>query len=180
MKKISETIYEENIELNENVKLRETVRAVILNEKDEVFMLYSKLYNDYTFPGGGIKPLEKHMEGLKRELKEEVGAVDIDVLSPLGYIEEIRYGINSSNNVYRQKSYYYLCNINEIGETNYVGHENEQGLEMRWVSIDEVIDHNEKVNNLRDEELNKGFKTVLIRENAVLNYIKGNLWEDLK
>jgi len=29
-------------------------------------MLYSSLYDDYTFPGGGLKEDESHLDALKR------------------------------------------------------------------------------------------------------------------
>lgn len=172
MKRISKAIVEDSISEIDKFKVRNTVRAVVLNEKNEVYMLYSKLYDDYTFPGGGIKDDETHIEALKREIKEEVGAQTLKVIEPLGFVEEFRYGINSTNNIYKQISYYYICEFENIKTPKYIGREKNQGLEMRWVKIDDAIKYNELINKKRDTLENKGFKTVLIRENNVLKYIK--------
>lgn len=173
MIKISDTIIEDGIEdINPN-RFRQTVRGIIL-EEDQVFMLYSEKFNDYTFPGGGIKDDEDHTEALKRELNEELGADDIRVLKPIGFTEEIRYGINSTNNTYLQTSYYYLVDVKNFSKPNYVGREKEQGLSKRLVSFEEAINHNQLVYETRDEEKWKGFKTVLLRENSVLKYIGDN------
>lgn len=170
MKKIGNTIIEEGVLINNSLKYRTTVRAVILKE-NQVLMLYSEMFDDYTFPGGGIKEDESLIEGLKRELYEELGANKINVINELGYIEEIRHGISGSDSVYNQKSYYYICTIEEIGKPNFVGREKEDNLISVYKDINEIISHNEKT--LKDHNhQQKGFKTVLIRENRVLKYIK--------
>lgn len=170
MKKIGNIIVEPGIKDIDVLKHRNTVRGVILKD-NLVYMLYSKLYNDYTFPGGGVKQDEDHLETLERELKEELGALRVEILGEVGFTEELRYGVNGSGSIYKQTSYYYYCNILEFGKPSYDGRENEQGLEGKWVSIDEVIKHNLKV-VLDERENSKGFQTVLVRENLVLEYIK--------
>lgn len=164
------TIVESGIIIKDDIKTRTTIRGVVFNN-DKVLMLYSKKYNDYIFPGGGIKEAESHEECLKRELYEEVGAHKVKMIEPIGYIEEIRHGISGSDSVYNQKSYYYACIIDEIGEPNFVGRENEDVLETVYVEIDEVIKHNNKIVKDKNHQ-QKGFKTVLIRENTALKYIK--------
>ncbi|HKL95546.1 MAG TPA: NUDIX domain-containing protein [Haploplasma sp.] len=173
MIKIGNTIIEPGIKEVDQIKTRTTVRGVLIKD-DLVYMLYSKLYNDYTFPGGGVKEDEDLVETLKRELYEEIGAKEVSVSDHLGYTEELRYGISGSNSIYKQTSHYYLCDVTSFGKPNYVGRELEQGLEAKWVNIDEVIKHNELVT--KEERTNsKGYQTVLVRENTVLNYIKESL-----
>lgn len=170
MEKIGSTIIEEGIMIKGHIKTRITIRGVVFKD-DKVLMLYSKKYNDYIFPGGGIKKGETHEECLKRELYEEVGANKVKMTEPIGYIEEIRHGISGSDSVYNQKSYYYACIIDEIGKPNFVGRENEDILETIYIDINEVINHNNKI--IKDENhQQKGFKTVLIRENMALKHIK--------
>ena len=168
--KIGNTIIENGIKDNEKIKQRTTVRAIILY-KDRVLMLYSEKYNDFIFPGGGIKKDETHEEALKRELYEEVGARKVEVIKLLGYIEEKRHGISGSDSVYNQKSYYYICKIGQIGEPNFVGREKEDVLKAKYVDIDDVIKHNSKIIKDKNHQ-QKGFKTVLLRENRVLKYMK--------
>lgn len=177
MIKIGETIIEAGISTNKPNRKRETVRGVILKDK-QVYLLYSSKFNDYTFPGGGIKDNEEHVETLKRELREELGAIDIEIVAPIGYTEEIRYGINSTNNTYLQTSYYYLVDVGEFVAPNYVGREKNQGLSKRLVNIYEAINHNKIVYETRNEKKWKGFKTVLLRENLVLKYI-GDKYEKI-
>lgn len=172
MKMISNVIYED-IKLVPN-KSRKTVRGIIINEDNEVLLLYSKKFNDYTFPGGGLKEDEDHVEALSRELREEIGAKIVKVLDSVGYIDEIRYGISGSNSVYKQRSYYYLCMIGDIAKPNYQKRELDQGLEAKWVKIDDAINHNSIVLKDNLHQAN-GLKTVLLREEKVLKYIKKEL-----
>lgn len=178
MMKIAETIIEQGITEIGKFKRRTTVRGVYLNEKGEVLMLYSSHFNDYTFPGGGVKADEDKIEALKRELSEEIGARDINVKRSIGHISEIRYGISGTNSLYRQTSHYYLCEINGFGATNHIGREREQGLEAKWVTIAEAIAHNTMIHET-DRQYKKGLKTVLLRENAVLAYIKEHINEEI-
>ncbi|HHW79641.1 MAG TPA: NUDIX domain-containing protein [Acholeplasmataceae bacterium] len=173
--KIGKIIIEDNLNYKDlkTAKKRKTVRAVILNSKNQVLMLYSKLFDDYTFPGGGIKSDESKSEALKRELLEEIGAYNTKIIKRLGHTIELKYSIGKSNNIYKQKSYYYLCRVDELGPTNFMGREQEQGLEAVFIDVDEAITHNKKTNEVREHSI--GMKTVLIRENRVLEKIKGSL-----
>lgn len=170
MKQIGKTIIESGININLEHKNRSTIRAVIIRD-NKVLMLYSSLYNDYTFPGGGIKASETHIDALIRELNEELGAINVDIIKPLGYTLEYRYGINSNDSIYLQKSYFYLVNTKITEQPQFIGREKEQGLHAIYVNPEEIIHHNNKINTTRG----KGFKTVLIRENIILNYILKHL-----
>ena len=135
MKKIGNTIIEDGIKTFNNLKDRKTVRAVII-KNNQVLMLYSKLFDDYTFPGGGIKNGENMEEALKRELYEELGANTVKIIKEIGYTEEVRFGIKGSDSTYLQTSYFMLCEIDDIGEPNFVGREKIQGIIPVWVNID--------------------------------------------
>ena len=172
--RIGPTIIELGLNDINCTKRRETVRAVIINNDNQVLLVYSHLFNDYTFPGGGIKSHETHEEALKRELREELGANKFVVHAYFGDTEEIRYGIHQSNDTYCQISHYYLVHILETGAQHLIERERLHGLEPRWIEIDVAITHNLSV--IQDEKhTQKGLKTVLIRENEVLNYIKERL-----
>lgn len=174
MRKIGDTIIEEGIPQTQAMKERNTVRAVITND-DKVLMLYSDKYDDYTFPGGGIKDGEGLETALQRELNEEIGVSKFKIISDVGYTVEHRFGLREDNQVYRQVSYYFLCDVLKYEEAKLVGREKHQGLKTLWVEIDEAINYNLKTNLLRVGENAKGFKTVLIRENLVLKYLQKNI-----
>ncbi len=171
MKQIGDTFIEAGVTEDGLWSERRTVRAVIINDQHQVLMLYSKAFDDYTFPGGGVKFHEDQISALKRELKEELGATHIEIIKPLGYTLEKRFGLNGSGQVYLQSSTYYLVNVHQYGETEFVGRELEHGLESRWILPEEAILHNQKVKNDLKHQ-NKGLRTVLPREEAVLNHIK--------
>lgn len=152
-------------------RLRNTVRAVILNNQGELLLVYSNYFDDFTFPGGGIKKDEKEVDGLHRELKEELGAIDLEILTYLGEVKEIRYGINQNDTIYLQTSHYYQCHIKQFGKQQLIGREIDHGLEPRWISIEQAIKHNERVIN-DEKHAQKGLKTVLKREIYVLSKIK--------
>jgi 8-oxo-dGTP pyrophosphatase MutT (NUDIX family) len=171
MKQIGEVFIEADLPQGGQFIERRTVRAVILNEKRQVLMLYSKAFDDYTFPGGGIKFMEDQKAALSRELQEELGAIGIEIIKPLGYTIEKRFGLNGSGQVYLQSSTYYLTKVHQFGATSYVGREQEHGLESRWIYPEDAILHNQKVKNDIKHQ-NPGLRTVLPREEAVLEFIK--------
>ena len=68
--------------------------------------MYSKKFNLYSFPGGGVEDNETPQEAVLREIYEETG-YKCRILKALGYIEENRGQLD-----YSQISYYYiLCTI---------------------------------------------------------------------
>jgi 8-oxo-dGTP pyrophosphatase MutT (NUDIX family) len=58
--------------------------AIILNEKKQFLMVQWKEEHDYKwhFPGGRLDEGEKEIEGLRREVKEELG-VEIEEIKPV-------------------------------------------------------------------------------------------------
>ncbi|OED59058.1 NUDIX domain-containing protein [Acholeplasma laidlawii] len=171
MRKLSDIIIEEGTEDLVIDKTRTTIRAIIC-KNDKLLMVYSPIFKDYTFPGGGMKKDEDHISALKREVKEEIGASEVFNIKPYGYIEEKRYGISNRPTVYLQTSYYYVVDVSNFGEQDLADREKEHGVEPVWVSIDEAI----HINQLSISKLNqkRGMKTVLPREIKVLESLKKN------
>ena len=170
MKALGPTIIEEGI-TGKPDKVRTTVRAVIINDKHQVLMVYSKLYNDYTFPGGGLKANEDRGKALKRELREELGAKKITILKDLGHIDEIKYGLYDRDSIYLQTSIYFLTKIEGLGKQRLEYREKEHGIKPLWVDVDDAIVHNQKVMDDMNHK-SYGLKTVLLREQVVLEKIK--------
>lgn len=171
MRRLGHLIVEEGLTKDSFQRTRQTVRGIIINDDHHICLLYSKVYDDFTFPGGGIKAEEDHECALRRELKEEIGAEDITIETLLCTTEEIRYGIRGDEHVYLQTSYYYVCQVHMFGEPTQNKLEKKQKLEHLWVSYDEAISKNLSV--MQDiNHTKKGLRTVLQRENLVLNYLK--------
>jgi dUTP pyrophosphatase len=162
-------IIEDQIDLNSSYIKRDTVRAIILKD-DKVLLCYSKYFDDYTFPGGGIKMNETHFDALKRELKEELGATKISILDFFTKVSELKYSFNDHKDIYLQTSYYYLCQINETKNQELKPRELAHGLTPVYIEISHAIKQN--INVLKDSKHNqKGLKTALLRENKVLKKI---------
>ncbi|MGF1806235.1 NUDIX domain-containing protein, partial [Aliivibrio sifiae] len=58
---------------NQKILQRNATRAIILKGED-ILLLYTERYHDYSLPGGGIDDGEDVIAGLVREIEEETGA----------------------------------------------------------------------------------------------------------
>jgi len=179
MKKISEIIIEDNLNKEyTELRVRKTARGIIFNNnRDKILMVFSKHYNDYTFPGGGIRDDEDIIEGLKRELSEEIGALEITNIREFGQLEELKNSYkHQSTNIYHQISYYFLVDVIRFGKPNLIEAEIRQGLTAVWVEPEVALKHNMIA---IDDELHQkqGIKTALIRENIILEKILGGIDE---
>jgi len=127
---------------------REIVRAILLDENDNVCLEY--LLDDdgfgprdyYETPGGGIKEGESHIDALHREVEEEVG-YKCEVISPLGEVDDYYNLINRHNH-----NYYYL-----VRRTTKVSQHLEEDEKIRiskiiWVPIDKAIELYENMQNV--------------------------------
>lgn len=170
MKKLADIIIESGLENKIPSATRLTVRAIILKDH-QLFMTYSKKFDDYMTPGGGVEENEDFIEALKRELVEEVGVV-AKTIEPIGYIEELRSGQKDA--ILYQKSHYYSVSIDHMIETQPEDYEIRFGMTPVWVSIHEVIEKNDYQirTRLKKDGLEIHPYSTLTRENIVLNYIK--------
>lgn len=98
-------------------ELRHVVRAIIIEgdklvfvhvDRDDAFGTLSYIETS----GGGAEPKEDNREGLKRELKEELG-IDVEILAYLGQVRDYYHLINRKN-----INDYYLVKVTGHGERN--------------------------------------------------------------
>jgi ADP-ribose pyrophosphatase YjhB (NUDIX family) len=128
--------------LDQSSFLRLATRGIIL-KGEEVLMLYTQRYDDYTLPGGGIDEGENQVEGLIRELTEETGAQNIRNVEAFGLYEEFRPWYKDGFDVMQMKSYCYTCEIDEeLGETNLEDYEVKNGMKAVWINVHDAIKHN--------------------------------------
>ena len=72
-------IKDEYYPFSELERKRKTVRAIVVNDKNEIALLHIKgkdRFGDrdhYETPGGGIQDNESPLDALKREINEEIG-----------------------------------------------------------------------------------------------------------
>lgn len=70
---------------------RQAVMAVIVNEESKVLIGYSPRDKSYKFPQGGLEEKENLIQGIQRELKEELNYLLFhDYISEV-YDEKVRY-----------------------------------------------------------------------------------------
>jgi len=123
---------------------RKATRAIVV-DGENILMLYTERYHDYTLPGGGLDEGEDLLEGLVRELEEETGAQNIHSIKPYGIYEEFRPWYKNDFDVMHMISYCYTCKIDrELGQTKFEDYEVKNGMEPKWINIHDAIAHNEK------------------------------------
>ena len=126
-----------------SIFIRQTTRAIVLNDEN-ILMLYTQRYHDYTLPGGGIDEGEGVIKGLVRELKEETGAKDITNIVPFGRYEEFRPWYKNGLDTMHMNSYCFTCNVhNKLGETQLEDYEMHNGMRPLWLNIHDAVKHNE-------------------------------------
>lgn len=115
--------------------LRRAVRAVVLSESNEVYLLKMSNNNYHKLPGGGIDEGESNEVALKRELLEEIGC-PAEIIAELGEVIEYR-----NADKMEQHSYSYLVRQSgDLVATALEDGEIEEGAETVVASnIDDAI-----------------------------------------
>lgn len=125
---------------------RHAARAIVLRGED-ILLLYTQRYHDYSLPGGGIDEGEDQVAGLIRELQEETGASGVRNVEPFARYDEYRPWYKDDADIIHMISHCYVCEIDEVlGETAFESHEVSNGMKPLWMNIHQAIEHNEDVN----------------------------------
>lgn len=112
----------EHIESKQIIQ-RLATRAIAMHGQD-ILLLYTERYHDYSLPGGGLDEGEDHIAGLIRELQEETGAQHIRDIQPFGCYEEYRPWHKDQANVIHMLSYCFTCQVDrELGPTRFEAYE---------------------------------------------------------
>lgn len=137
------TIIDNLVEISPKIITREVVRAVIIRS-GKILLMYSARDEMYGTPGGGIILNEAKLDTLRRELFEEVGAIQTKILEHLGQVEEFRESRSLYGEPIRILSDYYRVEILAFEKQALEEHEEEMGLVPTWISIDQAIKQNEQ------------------------------------
>ncbi|HFQ5108675.1 TPA: NUDIX hydrolase [Vibrio vulnificus] len=145
MRHLKTTIHPDIEHLDEKIIFQRSAARAICVDGEDILLLYTERYHDYTIPGGGIDEGEDVIAGLVRELEEETGAKNIHNIKPFGIYEEFRPWYKGEANVMHMHSYCYTCKIDrELGETRFEEYEVKNGMKPLWVNIHQAIEHNEQ------------------------------------
>ncbi len=74
--------------------------AAIIRAGDKFLLVQNEGETKYKHPGGHIQTNESLVEGLKRELREEVGITDIELPEETSFYDQVLVGNNLMINAY--------------------------------------------------------------------------------
>lgn len=149
---------------NGSVFSRPSARAVIIND-GKIAMVYSKKYNYYKFPGGGIEPAESMEDALIREVSEETGLRVIkNSIQEYGQVHRVQKG--TKEDIFIQDNYYFLCSVEEdLEQQSLDNYEADEGFTLEFLEPQLAI----KVN--RTTILDDFSQIMLEREALVLELL---------
>lgn len=172
MRLIDTTVHDSYKEMSSQVIYERTAARAIVLSGEDILMIYTKRYNDYSFPGGGVDKGEDIKAGLHRELSEETGAENVSVISDFGAFEEYRPSHYDGYDIVHMMSYFYVCSANkELGEAHPESYEVKNGSVPVWVNIHTAIKHNEAVMAAKEDSMGLS----IARETMVLKMIVSEL-----
>ena len=135
-------------------------RAIIIKD-NKILLSYEANNDQWELPGGGLEIDEKNKECVIREAKEETGYIvnaKEKVLEIDEFYEDVKY-----------VSRYFICEIISEDEKELTEAEKEEGLEPRWLPINEIIDIFSKHEDYSNEqEMKRG---MYLREYTALKEI---------
>ena len=163
-------IDKKNYNPNGSVGRRPSVRGIILKD-EKIAMMYSKKYNYYKLPGGGIESDESLAQTLIREVREESGLiVKPETIKEYGCVRRIEKG--RFEDIFIQDNYYFICETEEVlVEQELEDYELDEEFVLEFVSISHAISVNGCSNHFEKEEI-VTFRGMLERENRVLKILQ--------
>lgn len=147
---------------------RRAVRGVALRGT-QILLLYTRRYDDYSLPGGGVDDDESLEDALVREMPEETGARSIRLLEPLGWVDERRPHWGEWDAMHMQ-SFVYHCEVDgDLDTPAMESYEVANGMRPEWVTLADAIRHNRSVLHRAPPSMG----TSLLRETRLLEWLAG-------
>lgn len=117
------------------MKIRHATRTVLLDQQNQIAIIYVEKHNYYKVPGGGIEEGENLETAAKREVLEEAGC-DCEIIAELGRTEHDLPGWD----MHDISDGFLARVVGEKGETSYDDYEAERGFNLEWCeNIDAAI-----------------------------------------
>jgi len=167
---ITETLIHPELSLcpNARVLFQRAARGVAMQD-EQILLLFTERYNDFSFPGGGVDDGEDIITGLVREMEEETGARGVKVGREFARVDEKRPHWKSEFDVLHMVSHFHFCEINSpLQEVRMESYEIANGMRPLWVSLDEAIQHNRAV--MQRQESTMGLS--IQRETLMLEHVQ--------
>ncbi len=157
-----------NYKENGTIGKRPSARGIII-KNGMLAMVYSKKYDYYKFPGGGIEKNEDNITALIREVKEEVGLVVIpESIKEYGLV--LRKEAGKIEDIFIQENFYYLCDVKDsIIKQELDEYEDFEEFTLKWANPNDVIDAN--LNHDHMEKSSNRAKHMMEREAKVVQIL---------
>lgn len=145
----------------QDLKYRKGVVAVVLEDSGKVLVCErSSVSGAWQFPQGGVDEGESFLEALYRELSEEIGCGDIEVLkesaSEITYDFPTEMTSNIAKNYRGQSQKWFLCKF--IGDAKPdLSKADEEFQDHEWVSVESIL---KKIVRWKYEAYCKGLKAL--------------------
>lgn len=120
--------------------LRQAVRALMLDEHDHLLLVRYEFPTAtvWGLPGGGLQPGESYEDGLRRELREELGLVDVPI-GPHVWNREHVIPMTTGHDGQRDQVYLVrLSRFDPVPEIGWAAMRQEYVHEARWWSLAEI------------------------------------------
>jgi len=171
MKLLKELIHPELTSRDGRVLRRHAARGIVLRG-DQILLLFTERYNDFSLPGGGIDEGEEIIVALKRELEEETGAQDVQVKEHYGFIEEYRPYWKPQFDLMHMTSHFFVCDVApELADARMESHEVANGMKPVWMPVSEAVNHNRQVMARQEQTMGQSIQ----RETFMLEKIADEL-----
>lgn len=123
--------------------IRPSARCITIRN-GKIAMVYSRMYDYYKFPGGGIENNETLEEAVIRETKEEVGLKVIpESVRPYGYVRRLQKSDLSGVELFEQDNFYFLCDTeDETLAQDLDDYESKEEFTLKWITPEEAIQTN--------------------------------------
>ena len=120
---------------------RQAAMAVIVNHETKVLIGYSPRDKSYKFPQGGLEEDEDILDGIKRELMEELGYV-LKTEQVIQVCEEkVRYPFPKDSHPIFMGQELHVVKIHHFPEALTVPQDDEFD-ELLWISPNEIVNYN--------------------------------------
>lgn len=117
-------------EFNQDVRTKVAARALIIKD-NKIAILYSKKYNAYITPGGGVEENETLEEACIRESIEETGMI-VEPIEKIAILDCNYPRIRIVHNYFVCK---YVSDTNQVDRTQ---QEIDQDLELQWLDLESL------------------------------------------
>ncbi|MCB9820583.1 class I tRNA ligase family protein [Candidatus Nomurabacteria bacterium] len=154
-----------------NAKERLGVSAIIRNSQGKILVQQNEHQRGilHSLPGGGVEEGENVEEALIREIKEETGYTDLEIVFCKGAYE---YNFNSPERGYDRKLTEFLYEVKLISDKNEGRHLTDK--EKSIIKDDLWLDHNEAIKILKQSNNFCGYAEAILMERKN-NYLDGIL-----